>query len=449
MQRRSWRAWRRGRVAQAARRDGDALLREAVSTLERAGERHATAQIESVRDGLARRVVADPARLASARKTLEDLADAGELPDALADTIKGQGIEALEVAASKVLDAKVAGDTDAKVSRPALFDADIADFDSRTGSKRTASEVLSVFSSEEQAELRTLVQGLRDNGAPDGVIETTVRDVSQRVLGRRRTAMDPVTATLALGGIALSGLVATSLEAQRRRSLEVGRGGVDPEMFDRLIEAFRPAAADIIEQSGDDEADDLPPASDGVDDPVAAAEPPNPEDDPLFDLLLQTIMGQIVEQTIRERPEVRTAIDRHARELLPRIRELYPDGIRKKEVRRIVPLGDDSDIEDFRALEVFTGVRLERQLATTLERSGRGGDWVDPHTLETYDAILGNIPDHRFFTIEGFVKSLRSHLLKTDVDRVVVDIGPLSDAQRGQVTGYINTQLDTETSSKS
>lgn len=108
-----------------------------------------------------------------------------------------------------------------------------------------------------------------------------------------------------------------------------------------------------------------------------------------------------------------------------------------------MPLGEDLEIAKFRSLEVSTGVRLERQLAMTLERSGRSGDWVDPRTLQTYDAILGSIPDPRFFKLEGFVESLCSHLLKADVDWVVVDIGPLSNVQKAQVTDYVNTQLNT------
>ncbi len=92
----------RDAVAQAMRRDGTALLGEAVATLDTAGERHAADQIASVRDGLVRRVAADPSRLASARKTLEELADAGELSDAGADTVKREGIAALEAAAANI-----------------------------------------------------------------------------------------------------------------------------------------------------------------------------------------------------------------------------------------------------------------------------------------------------------------------------------------------------------
>ena len=89
----------RDAVAQAARRDGDVLLREAVTRLDEAGEQHAVDQLTGVADGLARRVAADPSRLAPARKALEDLADAGELSDARADAVKRDGVAALEAAA--------------------------------------------------------------------------------------------------------------------------------------------------------------------------------------------------------------------------------------------------------------------------------------------------------------------------------------------------------------
>jgi hypothetical protein len=112
----------RKRAAEAARRDGDTLLREAVATVEDAGERRAMAEIAGVRVDLVRRVAAEPGRLAAARRTLEDLADAGELSEALADAVKRHGTEALEAAAGDALDARAVGDTVEKAS-PVLSQA--------------------------------------------------------------------------------------------------------------------------------------------------------------------------------------------------------------------------------------------------------------------------------------------------------------------------------------
>lgn len=109
----------RDAVAEAARRDGASLLHEAVATLDAAGERHAVAQIAGVRDGLMRRVAADPSRLLAARRVLEDMADAGELSDARADAVKREGVTALEAAVrgpdASAQDAVVAA---AEVERP-------------------------------------------------------------------------------------------------------------------------------------------------------------------------------------------------------------------------------------------------------------------------------------------------------------------------------------------
>ena len=159
--------------------------------------------------------------------------------------------------------------------------------------------------------------------------------------------------------------------------------------------------------------------------------------------MVQTITGQIVEQAVRERPEVRAVVDRHARELLPRIRELYPNGVDEEETRRIVALGQEPEDLTFRPAEVTTAVVLERKLATTLERSPHpGADWIDPIDNTTYDGVFGNMPAQHC-SREGVRRSILDHVLKS-VDRVVVDVRHLTKVQKTEIRDIVNLDLSAE-----
>ena len=224
-------------------------------------------------------------------------------------------------------------------------------------------------------------------------------------------------------------------------------------VFDRLIGDLRTQADQIAggapaddggEGDEEDEARSLAPVPDQ---PIAAAPvaepPPNPEDDPLLVLMTQTIAGQIAEKGLGENPDVRETIERHAKQLLPQVRELYPGGIQKAELERISALGTESDRKKFRPGEVVTGVLLERHLGTSLERASHiGDDWIDPRTNTTYDGVLGNMPPEHY-SLKGARTSIIDHVRKA-TGKIVVDIHQLTDAQKKEVKDFVNTELPAE-----
>ena len=160
-------------------------------------------------------------------------------------------------------------------------------------------------------------------------------------------------------------------------------------------------------------------------------------------LMTQTIAGQIVEKGLGENPDVRETIERHAKQLLPRVRELYPGGIQKAELERISALGTESDRKKFRPGEVVTGVLLERHLGTSLERASHvGDDWIDPRTNTTYDGVLGNMPP-KHYSLKGAKTSIIDQVRKA-AGKILVDIHQLTDAQKKEVKDFVNTELPTE-----
>ena len=439
----------RRRAGDFARKEGFRLLDRAIEAEDLGRQRFVTSQLDRLQRAFADDAAVDPAKMEDGVQLFSELVDAADLSPTEARELKRAGHD-------EIRKASAVSSLDSSVVPPVLeiadgrFGEDVEDLNLRLGNTQPFDNRHDQFTADDQATLRSLAQTLRDNGAPDAVIETTLRDVAEQAVGLRRTAMEPFTATaLTLGALALTALAASSLDAQRRRVERSGRRTAGDPRFDRLIEAIRrPHEAAIDGDGGDEETDRLPVTPEN--EPVAAAAqtepPPNPEDDPLFDLMVQTITGQIVEQAVRERPEVRAEVRQHARELLPQIRELYPDGIGNVELERIVPLGKEPDQDKFRPGEVVTGVLLERTLGAPLERSPHEGvDWIDSSNT-TYDGILGNMPAQHY-SIEAARKSIREHVNKS-VDHVVVDLHRLSEAQANEVEDFINTELSAADFSK-
>lgn len=98
-------------------------------------------------------------------------------------------------------------------------------------------------------------------------------------------------------------------------------------------------------------------------------------------------------------------------------------------------LGLDPDIGGrFRPQEALVASDVERLTGRRLTRSSTVGDWVD-EAGRTYDAV-GPVPVQHF-DFASFAGSISSHLLKSGLDFVVIDLRGLPDFDVRQVDGFI------------
>jgi hypothetical protein len=106
-------------------------------------------------------------------------------------------------------------------------------------------------------------------------------------------------------------------------------------------------------------------------------------------------------------------------------------------------LGFDIENKQFRHHEADAAENIEQDIGRPLERldpknprhAGRAGDWVDPISGRTYDAV-GPVPAGHF-QLAPFTSQIEEHLLKTGVDVLWVDLTGLSAADRRDVLAFI------------
>jgi hypothetical protein len=97
-------------------------------------------------------------------------------------------------------------------------------------------------------------------------------------------------------------------------------------------------------------------------------------------------------------------------------------------------LGTDIRSGQYRPAEADAALRLERRVGPLKRDPSETGDWVDARG-KIYDGV-GPVPASRF-RLEEFVASIRSHLLKSGVDYVVVDASTLTTGEVAQVNAFI------------
>ena len=117
--------------------------------------------------------------------------------------------------------------------------------------------------------------------------------------------------------------------------------------------------------------------------------------------------------------------------------DLFPDGGWQGQLDRLLNLGNDPS-RGLLPNEISSGVRLERQLGRTLQRSSDlAYEYIDS-SGKTYDAVGGNIPNSKFNLLD-FTSSIETHLMKQGLDRTVVDLNGLSSENATAVMNLLNT----------
>jgi hypothetical protein len=101
---------------------------------------------------------------------------------------------------------------------------------------------------------------------------------------------------------------------------------------------------------------------------------------------------------------------------------------------RLHELGTDPRSGCYRQGEAECAVRLERQVGLLVRDSSGAFDWFDS-VGRSYDAV-GPVPP-QYFNAQSFTRQIDQHLLKTGLDRVVVDLTGLSPTQRATVEVHI------------
>jgi len=116
---------------------------------------------------------------------------------------------------------------------------------------------------------------------------------------------------------------------------------------------------------------------------------------------------------------------------------------RKQLLDHVHELGLDLKNGQFRAGESLAGLHLETDLGRRLERfdeaayPNKHGDWIDPTTGETYDAV-GPVPDWSKTSLDSFEKSITAHLRKEGLDHVYVDMTGLDAAGKARIRQFID-----------
>ena len=119
------------------------------------------------------------------------------------------------------------------------------------------------------------------------------------------------------------------------------------------------------------------------------------------------------------------------------IEEAPPAGGSSEELnaQRLRELGTDPRTGQYRQGEADAAARLEEKVGPVKRDPSGDGDWVDP-SGKTYDAV-GPVPDSKYFNEQAFNSQIDRHLLKQNLDNVVVDMSNLTPAQQNAVAEHI------------
>ena len=113
-----------------------------------------------------------------------------------------------------------------------------------------------------------------------------------------------------------------------------------------------------------------------------------------------------------------------------------------RELARRRSLGVDPASGRYRLAEEQAALRLEQQIGRQVTRDPSGtGDWLDA-AGRTYDAV-GPVPAGRF-DLASFTRQIGKHLLKQGLDKVVVDVTGLSEAEVAAVMSHIKSLTSAE-----